>query len=341
MLRSKVDDLYRWMTMQQSGRFSSPTLYEEPMGPVKRQDSFLEAFGKGLGQEDSHTDVNMEHYTLGTSIMQLADAKNLFKPFLQSIGLHVENVRPTAMLKNFGGNLSLQGKLEILKIQIADSVKTRKGKGKGKRSLKHDVCLDSSAFLCQMFTMKVSMMDIADFEKKGSLDEEDISKKLPFKFAMHKLEARPATLQMNLMANFQSVTQYVDMPLLRLIHQFVTMIGNVNETRVELKQGHSSVDWIRTHRKQDSKGSSSSAETVHSDTSRTSLKRDESGLSSSKVNETTHLTARFIACKLASLVILSLGIGSANSKGSLSNIYPIFMHRLIGYFVFYKFIFFL
>lgn len=278
MLRSKVDDLYRWMTMQQNSGFASSALYEEPIGTVKRQDSFLEAFGRGLGQEDSHTDVNMEHYTLGTSIMQLADAKNLFKPFLQSIGLHVENVRPTAMLKNFGGNLSLQGKLDVLKIQIADSVRTRKGKGKGKK-IKHDSCLDSCAFLCQFFTMKVSMMDICDFEKKSST-EEDIAKKFPFKFAMHKLEAKPATLQVNLLVNCQSVTQYVDMPLLRLIHQFVTMIGNVNETRVELKQGHSSVDWIRTHRKQDSKGSSSSAETVHSDTSRTSLKKDEPSLSS-------------------------------------------------------------
>ena len=304
MLRSKVDDLYRWMTMQQSGGgFSSPAMYEEPMVTVKRQDSFLEAFGKGLGQEDSNLDVNMEHYTLGTSIMQLADAKNLFKPFLQSIGLHVENVRPTAMLKNFGGNLSLQGKLEVVKIQIADSVKTRKGKGKGKRSLKHDACLDSSAFLCQMFTMKVSMMDITDFEKKNLLGEEDMSKKIPFKFAMHKLEARPATLQMNLMANFQSVTQYVDMPLLRLIHQFVTMIGNVNETRVELKQGHSSVDWIRTHRKQDSKGSSSSAETVHSDTSRTSLRKDDSGLSSSRVKSRVILCSSYCLYCLAIILV--------------------------------------
>lgn len=283
MLLSKVDDLYRWMTMQQSSGFSSSALYEDHLGPVKRQDSFLETFGKGFGQDDSHMDINMEHYTLGTSIMQLADAKNLFKPFLQSIGLHVENVRPTAMLKNFGGNLSLQGKLDVLKIQIADSVRTKKGKGKGKKSVKHDACLDSSAFLCELFTMKVSMMDVSDFEKKNSSEEEDLSKKIPFKFAMHKLEAKPATMQMNLLVNCQSVTQYVDMPLLRLIHQFVTMIGNVNETRVELKQGHSSVDWIRTHRKQDSKGSSSSAETVHSEASRTSFKKDEPGLSSSKV----------------------------------------------------------
>jgi len=273
--------------MQQSNGFSS--LDEEPPSTVRRQDSFLEAFGRGFSQEDSHTDVSADQYTLGTSIMQLADAQNLFKPFLQSIGLHVENVRPTAMLKNFGGNLSLQGQFDVLKIQIADSVR-KKGKGKGKKSVRHDACLDSSAFLCEMFTVKVSMRDVTDFDKKESPGE-DRYRKFQFKFAMHKLEAKPATLQMNVIANVAAMTQYVDMPLLRLIHQFVTMIDNINETRIELKQGHSSVDWIRTHRKQDSKGSSSSAETVHSESSQTNLcaaSKDKPERSNSRVYQLCH-----------------------------------------------------
>lgn len=268
MLRSKVDNLYRWMSMQQSNMFEPHSLEEEQPSTVRRQDSFLEAFGRGLGQEDSHMDVNTEYFTLGTSIMQLADAQNLFKPFLLSIGLHVENVRPTAMLKNFGGHLSLQGNLNVLKIAICDSLRTKvKGKVKGKRGNIIEASANSSAFQCEMFSMKVSMQDVIDFDKKDT--EDNKFDKVPFKFAMHKLEAKPATLQVNLFVNCQLITQHVDMPLLRLIHQFVTMIGSVNDTRLELKQSHSSVDWIRTHRKQDSKGSSSSAETVHSDLSRT------------------------------------------------------------------------
>ena len=38
-------------------------------------------------------------------------------------------------------------------------------------------------------------------------------------FAMHKLEAKPTTLQINLMVECQSITQHVDMALLRLVHQ--------------------------------------------------------------------------------------------------------------------------
>ena len=272
VLRSKIEgnhDLYRWMAAQQEGFHTSHTTFDEDhVGGVRRQDSFLEAFGRGLSQEDSHTDINIDNFTMGTSIMQLADAQNLFKPFLMSIGLHVESVRPTAMMKKFGGNLSLQGRLDVLKIEIADSVRG-KGKGKGKKrrdSKLVDTTHDTPAFLCEKFTLNISMRDVEDFEKKGSV--EDKLNKLPFKFAMHKLEAKPATLQVNLMVNCKSVTQHVDMPLLRLIHQFVTVIDNVNETRIELKQGHSAVDWIRTHRKQDSKGSTSSADTQQSDSSR-------------------------------------------------------------------------
>ena len=49
------------------------------------------------------------------------------------------------------------------------------------------------------------------------------------------------------------------------------MVGNVKETRVELKQKRMepASGWVQTHRKQDSKDSTSSVETNHSDTSHT------------------------------------------------------------------------
>ncbi|KAL3880212.1 hypothetical protein ACJMK2_032469 [Sinanodonta woodiana] len=263
-------NLYRWMVEQQSG-FQSPPVEEEP-GLIKRQDSFLD------DKDDIPMDVrNAEQLTMATSIMQLADAQNLFKPFLQSIGLHVESVRPTAIMKKFGGNLSLQGKLDILKIQIADSDDVKNRKGKSRLRGKHifvGINPEIPAFLCEHFCVNISMKDVIDFEKSGIGGAGN----LPFKFAMHKLEAKPTTLQVNCLINCQAVTQYVDMPLLRLIHQFVTMVGNFNETRLELKRSHSSVDWIRTHRKQDSKGSTSSAETQQSDGSKTSKTNGQHGL---------------------------------------------------------------
>lgn len=52
--------------------------------------------------------------------------------------------------------------------------------------------------------------------------------------------------------------------------QVLTMVGNVKNTRVELKQKRAeSSSWVQTHRKQESKDSTSSVETNQSDTSHT------------------------------------------------------------------------
>ncbi|XP_065930909.1 bridge-like lipid transfer protein family member 1 isoform X3 [Magallana gigas] len=256
----KISDLYQWMSMQKDD-FKQP-FDDNPT--IKRHDSLINAFGSAWSQEDSKLDLTDEQFATLTSIMQLADAQSLFRPFLQSVGLHVEGVRPSAMMKKFGGALSLEGKLKFLKIEISDSGR-RKGKGK---SRKHRTKLlnltdEMPAFLCQDFCVSVGMKDVVDFETKESGEAFDPNCQL--NFAMHKLEAKPTTLQVNFSINCNSVTQHVDMPLLRLIHQFVTMAENVEETRNELKQNHTADDWTKTHRKQESKGSNSSGDTDTSD----------------------------------------------------------------------------
>jgi hypothetical protein len=170
------------------------------------------------------------------------------------------------MMKKFGGVLSLEGKLKYLKIEISDSGR-RKGKGKSKKHRKKLINLtdEMPAFLSQDFCVSIGMKDVIDFESKESGETFDPNCQL--NFAMHKLEAKPTTLQVNFMINCNSVTQHVDMPLLRLIYQFVTMAENVEETRNELKKNHAASDWTKTHRKQESKGSNSSADTQPSDLS--------------------------------------------------------------------------
>ena len=62
------------------------------------------------------------------------------------------------------------------------------------------------------------------------------------------------------------------MALLRLAHQVLTMVGNVQETRGELKQKRTdqqAASWTAGHRKQESKDSTSSTETNQSETSHT------------------------------------------------------------------------
>ena len=270
ILKNKMDktnDLYQWMANAARQQEFKGMSIEDDNQSFKRQDSLMGAFGSGWSQDDSRLDLTDRQLAMATSIMQLADAQSLFKPFLQSIGLHVEAVRPTAMMKKFGGSLSLQGKLQFLKIQISDSEKS-KSRSKGKKRAPKLVNFkdNMSVFNCENFSVNIAMKDVVDFETKESGEQTEKSE-FQLNFAMHKLEAKPTTLQVNFMIHCESVTQHVDMPLLRLIHQFATMAENVKETKGELKKSHETDEWTKTHRKQDSKDSTSSADTQQSDVS--------------------------------------------------------------------------
>ena len=88
------------------------------------------------------------------------------------------------------------------------------------------------------------------------------------KLAMDHMEAKPTTTKVYFDVYCHGIAQHVNMPLLRLVHQFVTMIETVSVTRQQLVEVSSSsqsqsqsVDY-RCHAKSDSKGSSSSTETT-------------------------------------------------------------------------------
>lgn len=265
---SKITDMYQWMTAQQED-FKDPL--DDGTNYGRTHENMSTGFGSAWSQDDSRTDVNEEYLTMATSIMQLADAQLLFRPLLQSLGLHVEGVRPSAMMKKFGGHLLLQANLDILKIQIAESEASyskgsHKVKGKSKK-YRLNMNAGNSAFSCEGFGVNISMKDVVDFGQKDA-GVGGRSKRFPWKFAMHKLEAKPTTLQVNFLIKCQAITQHVDMALLRLVHQVVTMVDNIKETQVELKQRRSGFEWVKTHRKQESKDSTSSADTQQSDLSK-------------------------------------------------------------------------
>ena len=175
-------------------------------------------------------------------------------------------------MKKFGGNVSMQGQLQTLRVDIIDSEfsqgasKSRhKGKGRTKKlpRLNLDSAFEMPAFICDNFSVVVSMKDIVDFEKENHLPGEGAlqwrRKSLrAVKLAMEHMEAKPTTTKVHFGVHTNSVSQHVNMSLLRLVHQVVSMIENINETRVELS---GRADEYRAHRKQDSK---SSTATEHS-----------------------------------------------------------------------------
>ena len=138
--------------------------------------------------------------------------------------------------------------------------------------------METPAFICEGFSVMVCMKDIVDFEKDaagggggigsewggggpamGGADWRRRSVKA-IKFAMEHMEAKPTTTKVHFSLNLNNISQHVNMSLLRLAHQFASMIENVIDTKVELAGQKPSPYIYKTHRKQDSKGSSTGTE---------------------------------------------------------------------------------
>lgn len=171
-------------------------------------------------------------------------------------------------MKKLGCDLSVTAIMKSLRVDIVDSEtstkrKSSKGKGKAKRNVPRfhiETGLDTPAFFCDTFNAMINLKDIVNFEKKidddgdGSLSSKKRSSRT-INIALDGFEAKPTTTKINFAVNVHEINQHVNMSLLRLVHQFVTMIMNIVETRTELK-GLTSTDAFKGHRKQDSKGSS-------------------------------------------------------------------------------------
>ncbi|XP_064637366.1 bridge-like lipid transfer protein family member 1 isoform X3 [Lineus longissimus] len=281
------EDLYRWMVRQQdyTKKGGLPTVN-------LRSDASIgaESVGRTMMSQYSHDDSQdffFQRKYAASAALQLADAQVLFRPLLESIGLHIRGVKSSSLMKKFGGHLSLQGCLHSLRIDIVDSdmnsLKKTKGKGKQTRKTPRitiDYSLDAPSFLCESFTVGLSMKDIVDFEKDKEEGKEDSARTLPG-IPMDELEAKPTTTQVNFSVNCNSISQHVNMSLLRLVHQFVTMIDNINETRVELKQNRPESENYKRHRKQGSKGSSTGTESQ-------SIRSDSKTPTTSPLGDSSH-----------------------------------------------------
>ena len=186
----------------------------------------------------------------------------LFKPLLRAMSLQLETVHMSAMMKKFGGDVSITGILNALRVEIVDSeanpsrraTVSSRGKLKQLPKFLSDKHFETPAFLCDTFAVMLSMKDVINFEADKEKDPEkdkdkerdsgtltvgpsDLRQKSlnALRLALDQMEAKPTTTKVNFSVNCQSITQHVNMSLLRLVHQFVTMIENIFKTQLELK----------------------------------------------------------------------------------------------------------
>lgn len=171
--------------------------------------------------------------------IQLADAHVIFQPLLNSIG--VPNQSHIASFSSmFGPKISISGSVELIKIDIVESEYQsnvhQKKKSSRKQSNMHgkffiDTSMDTPTFICDKFSIEMELREALN--KRSSNINNDTLMTSPAVFLLANSSMHSTVINFTIDINF--VAQQVNMPLLRLLHQFSTMYENIKETRLELK----------------------------------------------------------------------------------------------------------
>jgi hypothetical protein len=135
-------------------------------------------------------------------------------------------------LDSLGSNLSLVGSFDTMRIDIVVSeagdskkAKSKVKKGNGKFTLIMPV--EQPAFLCERVGVELEILKMTD----GVLDEQ---RQNILYISRGQLKKHTSTV-INFSLNVRYISQQVNMPLLRLLHQITNMYQNVKDTQNELK----------------------------------------------------------------------------------------------------------
>nr|XP_033335326.1 transmembrane protein KIAA1109 homolog isoform X11 [Megalopta genalis] len=246
------EDLYSWMAKQQEFikdndksnlkgnwvfRAEQKSLKDSKINTMTTDDT-----------EDSDVHSGTLLYPMKDSL-RLLDAHLIFEPLLSSLSVMPQqmlsaigsgNVNNVSSLDSLGFNLSLVGNMETMRIDIVVSEfgkVTDKKKGnkyqtkKGNNSKFHlDIPPETPAFLCEKIGIDIDVKKMADMTV-----DDMIQKQTVLYISRGQLKKHTSTV-VNFSLNIRYISQQVNMPLLRLLHQISNMYQNVKETQMELKE---------------------------------------------------------------------------------------------------------
>ncbi|ELW62631.1 hypothetical protein TREES_T100015065 [Tupaia chinensis] len=178
----------------------------------------------------SQDDVaGVEEANQGFPAVQLADAQVVFKPLLSHTGIQSQDTMPLCYRMYFGEHLSFSGTLDCLRADIVDSDTAKERRSKRARRQGH-VNLPplefKPALMLETFSLSAVVME------KSVCTPQTSTNALSF----HDLNKRYYnTFHCNFTISCQSISQHVDMALVRLIHQFSTMIDDIKATQTDIK----------------------------------------------------------------------------------------------------------
>ncbi|XP_065331514.1 bridge-like lipid transfer protein family member 1 isoform X1 [Cloeon dipterum] len=234
LLPSDNEDLYSWMAKQQDY-----TKAAEERNRIRRN---LESKVTTLSTEETvHTiesglpNPAYNLYPMSNSL-HLLDAHLIFEPLLSCLGLMPEQISGTNY-ERWGTNISLVGAMDVMRIDIVVSEygktdKKKKGKATGKMGSKFhlDIPPETPAFLCEKIGIEVDVKKMADMTVDDMIHKQNV-----LYISRGQLKKHTSTV-INFSLNIRYISQQVNMPLLRLLHQISNMYQNFKETQMELKE---------------------------------------------------------------------------------------------------------
>ncbi|XP_036914479.1 transmembrane protein KIAA1109 homolog isoform X1 [Sturnira hondurensis] len=170
-----------------------------------------------------------EEANQGFPAVQLADAQVVFKPLLSHTGIQAQDAMPLCYRMYFGEHLSFSGTLDCLRADIVDSDTAKERKGRRARRQGH-VNLPplefKPALRLETFSLSAVVMEKSECAPRSSTSA----------LSFHDLGRRHySTFHCNFTVSCQSISQHVDMALVRLIHQFSTMVDDIKATQTDIK----------------------------------------------------------------------------------------------------------
>ncbi|XP_020299521.1 uncharacterized protein KIAA1109 isoform X8 [Pseudomyrmex gracilis] len=246
------EDLYSWMAKQQEfmkdndkGNLKGNWVFRTEQKSTK--DSKINTMTTD-DTEDSDIQSGAFLYPMKDSL-RLLDAHLIFEPLLSSLSVMPQqmlsvigsgNVNNMSSLDSLGSNLSLVGSMDTMRIDIVvsefgkviDKKKNNKYQPrKGNNSKFYlDIPPETPAFLCERIGVDIDVKKMADMTVDDMIQKQNV-----LYISRGQLKKHTSTV-VNISLNIRYISQQVNMPLLRLLHQISNMYQNVKETQMELKE---------------------------------------------------------------------------------------------------------
>ncbi|XP_024891805.1 uncharacterized protein KIAA1109-like isoform X13 [Temnothorax curvispinosus] len=246
------EDLYSWMAKQQEfikdndkGNLKGNWVFRTEQKSAK--DSKINTMTTD-DTEDSDIQSGAFLYPMKDSL-RLLDAHLIFEPLLSSLSVMPQqmlsvigsgNVNNMSSLDSLGSNLSLVGSMDTMRIDIVvsefgkvtdkkknDKCQLRKGTNS---KFYLDIPPETPAFLCEKIGVDIDIKKMADMTVDDMIQKQNV-----LYISRGQLKKHTSTV-VNISLNIRYISQQVNMPLLRLLHQISNMYQNVKETQMELKE---------------------------------------------------------------------------------------------------------